>query len=61
MWGDNFNQKQSHPPEGNKLKVLTDGNKGKASKTKNYRGKKPRNKPSPDPEANTNFQGRRSG
>ena len=52
-------QKPSHPPEGNGLNILTDGNKGKASKPKKYRGKKqPRNKPSLDPETETDFQGR---
>ena len=44
--------------EGNELKNLTDGNKGKASKPKNYRGKKPQNNPSPDPKSETNFKGR---
>ena len=50
--------KPSRPPEGNKLKIPTYGNKGKASKNKKYRGKKPLNKPSPDPKAKTDFQGR---
>ena len=42
-------KKPSYPPEGNELKNLTDGNKGKASNTKNYRGKNPQNKPILDP------------
>ena len=49
--------KPSCPPEDNELKTLTDGNKGKAYKTKKYRVKKPWNKPSPDPETETDFQG----
>ena len=52
-------QKPSRPPEGNELKNPTDVNKGKASNTKKYRGKKqPRNKPSLEPENETDFQGR---
>ena len=50
--------KPSRPPEGNELKIPTDGNKGKFSKPKKYRGKKPQNKPSPDPKTKTDFQGR---
>ena len=46
------------PPEGNELKILTDGNKGQASKPKKCRGKKPQNKPSPEPKTETDFQGR---
>ena len=47
------------PPEGNELKIPTDGNKGQVSKPKKYRGKKkPRNKSSLDPETETDFQGR---
>ena len=46
------------PHEGNELKIPTDGNKGQASNPKKYRGKKPRNKPSPEPETETDFQGR---
>ena len=49
--------KPSRPPEGNESKIPTDGNKGKASNNKKYRGQKPRNKPSPDPKAETDFQG----
>ena len=51
--------KPSRPPEGNELKIPTDGNKGQAYKPKNYRGKKqPQNKPSMEPETETDFQGR---
>ena len=50
--------KPPRPPEGNKLKIPTDGNKGQASKPKKYRGKKPQNKPSLDPETETDFRGR---
>ena len=50
--------KPYRPTEGNKLNILTDGNKGKASKPNNYIGNKPRNKPSPEPETETEFQGR---
>ena len=51
--------KPSHPPEGNELKTLTDGNKGQASKTKDYRGKKkPRYKSILDTKTETDFQGR---
>ena len=32
--------KPSCPPEGNELKIPTDGNKGQVSKPKKYRGKK---------------------
>ena len=39
--------KPSHPTEVNELNILTDENKGKASKPKNYRGKKDINKPIP--------------
>ena len=48
--------KPSRPPEGNESKISTDGNKGQYSNPKKYRGKKPRNKPSPGPEAETDFQ-----
>ena len=49
----------SCPPEGNELKIPTDGNKGKASKPKKYRGKKqPRNKSSLEPKIETDLQGR---
>ena len=50
--------KPSRPPEGNELKITTDRNKVKASKPKKYIGKKPRNKPSPEPKTETGFQGR---
>ena len=50
--------KPSFPPEGNELNIPTDRNKGQASKTKMYRGKKHQNKPSPEPKTNTDFQGR---
>ena len=51
--------KPSRPPEGNGLKIPTDGNKGQVSKPNKYRGKKqPRNKSSLEPETETDFQGR---
>ena len=50
--------KPSRPPERNESKNRTDRNKGKASYTNNYRGKKHRNNPSPKPEAGTDFKGR---
>ena len=50
--------KTYRPPEGNEFKIHTDRNKGQASEPKKYRGKKPQNKPSPDPETETDFQGR---
>ena len=50
-------QKLSRPPEGNELNIPTDVNKGQASKPKKYRGNKPQNKPSPDIETETDFQG----
>ena len=51
--------KPSRPPEGNKLNIPTDRNKGQASKPKKYRGKKqPLNKPSLEPKTETDFQGR---
>ena len=49
--------KPSHPNEGNELKILNDGNKGQASNHKKYRGNKPKNKPSPEPETKTDSQG----
>ena len=49
--------KPSCPPEGNELKIPTYGNKGQASRPKNYKGKEPQNKPSPEPKTETNFQG----
>ena len=50
--------KPSRPPEGNELKIPTDGNNGQVSITKKYRGKKqPRNKSSLEPESETDFQG----
>ena len=50
--------KPSHPPGENELNIPTDGNKGQASKTKKYRGKKPKKNPSPEPKSQTEFQGR---
>ena len=50
--------KPPRPPEGNELNFPTDRNKVQSSNPKKYRGKKPRNKPSPEPEAKTDFQGR---
>ena len=50
--------KPSRPPEGNESKIPTDGNKGNASNTKKYRGKKHQNKPSTEPKTETDFQGR---
>ena len=50
--------KSSYPPEGNKSKTPTDGNKDQASNTKKYRGKKHWNKAILDPKADTEFQGR---
>ena len=50
--------KPSCRPEGNVLKILTDGEKGQASNPNKYRGNKPRDKPSPDPKSKTEFQGR---
>ena len=50
--------KPSRQPEGNESKIRTDGNKGQTSNTKNYIGKKPQNKPSPEPESETDYQGR---
>ena len=50
--------KPSRPSEDNELNIPTDRNKGQAYNTNNYRGKKPRNKPSPYPKAETDFQGR---
>ena len=49
--------KPSRPPEGIELKILTYGNKGQASNPKKYIGKKqPLNKPSLEPETETDFQ-----
>ena len=45
------------PPEGNELKIPAGRNKVQASNPKKYRGKIPRNKPSFDPETETDFQG----
>ena len=50
--------KTPRPPEGNELKIPTDRNKGQVYKPKKYIGKKPQNKPSPDPKTKTDFQGR---
>ena len=45
--------------EGNEFMIPTDGRKGQASKPKKYRGKKQhQNKPSMEPETETDFQGR---
>ena len=50
--------KPSCSPESNELKILTEENKGQASNTKKYRGKKqPWNKSSLEPETKTDFQG----
>ena len=49
--------KLSHPSQDNESKILTDSNKWQASNPKTYRYDKPQNKPSPDPEAETDFQG----
>ena len=48
--------KPSRPYKVNKLNTPTEGNKEQASKPDNYRGKKPRNKPSLEPESKTDFQ-----
>ena len=40
------------------MNIPTDGNKGQASNPKKYKGKKPRNKPIPEPKTETDFQGR---
>ena len=53
--------KLSRPPEGNESNILTEKNKGQASNPKKYIGKKPRNKPIPDPEIDTDFQGHCTG
>ena len=50
--------KPSRPPEGNEMEITTEENKVQASNPKKYRGKKPQNKPSPDPKTDTDFQGR---
>ena len=50
--------KPSCPLEVNESKIPIDVNKLQASNTKNYRGKKPRNKPSPEPKTKNDFQGR---
>ena len=49
--------KPSHPSEGKKLKIPTDRNNEQASKPKNYRCNKPRNKPIPDPKDESDLQG----
>ena len=46
----------SCPPKGNKSKNLTEVNKGQASKTKDYRGKKSTNNLSKDPQSYTNSE-----
>ena len=53
--------KLSHPPEGNELEIPNDWNKGQASNTKKYRGKKPRNKPILEPKTETDYQGQCTG
>ena len=53
--GGMVKSKPSFSPEGIESEIPTDGNKGKASKPKNYKGKKPRNKPSPELEAENDF------
>ena len=50
--------KPSPPPEVNEYNIPTDGSKGKASKTKKYRGMNPRNKPSLESKSGADFQGR---
>ena len=50
--------KPSRPPEGNKSKIPTDGNKLQSSNPNKYRGNEPQNTPSPDPKTDTDFQGR---
>ena len=50
--------KPYRPPEGNELNIPTYGKKWQAFKPKKYRGKKPQNKPSLDPETDTELQGR---
>ena len=49
--------KPSRPPECNELNIPTDGNKVQAYMPNIYRGKKPQNKPSPEPKTKTSFQG----
>ena len=48
--------KLSRSPEGSESKISNGGNKGQVSKSKKYRGKKPQNKPIPDPKTETDFQ-----
>ena len=48
--------KPYRPLEGNESKIPTDRNKLQASKPKKYRGKKPRNRPIPEPETEADFQ-----
>ena len=50
--------KPSRPLEGDESKIPTDGNRVQASNSKKYRGNKPQNKLIPEPEAETDFQGR---
>ena len=52
-----FKSKPSRPTEGNESNIPNVGNKGQASKPKKYRGNKPQNKLSPEPEAESDFQG----
>ena len=49
--------KPSHPPVGKKSNIPTYRDKGQASKPKNYRGKKPWNKPILELKNKTDFQG----
>ena len=51
-----FKLKPTRPPECNKSKIPTDVNKGQASNTKKYIGKKPRKNQRPEPKSKTNFQ-----
>ena len=51
--------KPSHPPEDYELNIPTEGNKGQAYNPNKYIGKKqPQNKPTLEPETETDFQGR---
>ena len=53
--------KPSRPPKGNVLKIPSKRKKGQASNPNKYRSKKPQNKPSPYPKADTDFQGHCTG
>ena len=50
--------KPSCPPGGNESKIPVNKNKGQPFKPNKYRGKKYENKPSLDPKAKPDFQGR---